>query len=126
MYHIFSVHSSNVVYLCFHILVIINNNDTINTEIHICFKISVSIFFLQIPRSGDAGSCGSSSFNFLSNFQSVFYSGCKICILTDYAQGFSFLYIFAIACYFMIFFYDSHSNRCETMSHYGFDLRFPD
>ena len=43
------------------------NNAAVNVGVHITSPISVFIFFRQIPRSGIAGSYGSSIFNFLSN-----------------------------------------------------------
>ena len=43
-------------------------------------------------------------------------------IPTNSVQGFHFLKNFHYLC----FFDDSHSDRCEVISHHGFDLHFPD
>ena len=41
------------------------------------------------------------------------------------AWGFPFLYNLVNACYFLVFFENSHLNRCEVISRCGFDLHFP-
>ena len=40
------------------------NNAALNIGVHISFLISIFIFFRYMPRSGIAGSYGSSVFNF--------------------------------------------------------------
>ena len=57
---------------------LIVNNTAINMEIHISFWTIVLIFFGQIPRSGTAGSYGSS--NFLKNLHIVFHRSCPLCL----------------------------------------------
>ena len=47
----------------FHIMVIVNNA-SVNMKVHMSFQVSVFVFFRYIPRSGIAGSYGSSIFNF--------------------------------------------------------------
>ena len=76
IYYIFFIHSSVDGHLgCFLILAIVNNA-AMNTGVHVPCRISVFVFFRHIPRSGIAGSHGSSVSMFLRHLHPAFHSGC--------------------------------------------------
>lgn len=105
IYHIFCNQSVNGHFGFFHKLTIVYN-------------VAMSRY---IPRSGIVGSSWYLPFSFWE--LSILFSTVSVLINipTNSVQGFLFLHILANA---YLIFDDSHSDRCEVISHCDFDLHF--
>ena len=128
MYHYLFTHSSVGGYLgCFHVLAIVNNA-AMNNGIHVSFSVLVSSGYM--PRSGIARSYGRFIPSFLRNLHTIFHSGCinlhshQQCKSIPFSPHPLHHLMFALFVCLFVLFNNGHSDWCEVVSHYGFDLHF--
>ena len=120
MYHIFCIHSSVGGHLGSFQLLAIVNKAAMNIEENVSL-LHVGASFGYMPRSGIAGSSGSTVSNFLRNCQTDF----QIAIppATEECSSFS---TSSPASAVTRVFYLSHSDLCKVETQGCLDLHFPD
>ena len=124
MYHIFLIQSSVDGHLgCFHVLAIVNSA-AMNIGVHVSFQIRVFVFSGYKPRSGIAGSYGSSIFSFLRNLYTFFHSDCTNLQFHQQCKSVPFSPHAHKRLLFPIFFIIAILTDIG-ISHCGFHLHFP-
>ena len=83
---------------------------------------SLFMFSLDKPRHGIAGSYDTSIFNFMRNLHIVFCRGCTSLQFYQQCMTFPFFPTSSPMLFICFLFDSSHSDRCEVISHHGFNL----
>ena len=88
------------------------------------FELVVWVPLDIFPEVGSLGQKADPFLIFWDIFILLSTVAAPVCIPTNSAKGFPFLHILDSTCLLTID--DSHSDRCEMVSHCGFDLHFSD
>ena len=125
LHHVFFIQSSVDGHLaCSHTLAIINNA-VMNTRVRVSFQISVFVFLGYMPKSGIARSYGISICHFFVKLLTVFHSGYTSLASHQQCTKGSLFSTSSSTFVICVLFADSHSDRCEVISHCSFNLQFP-
>ena len=102
------------------------HNAAMSMEVHIFFWETGFNYFGCTSRHGSVGSHGNSILIFLWNSHPSCHSGCNISTSppTVY-KGSNFSTSFSTSVVVVVV-YNGHPNRCEVISHFDFNLHFPD